>query len=144
MNDEPPRDYARHPEWRMAFDVAAIVKATSLALNLSSEHEWLRFVLIETADNMRNAVLWAATGKTDDESSSRGYRRTELVIAADAARGDAVIASYCLAFMRSQGLIDEGLADPVSERLDQLEDQLHQLAQDLRARGATINARWED
>lgn len=121
------------PEWRMAFEVARLVKETSQSLQLAADREWLQFVLGETAENMRNAVIWAATGDPADESAPREHRRTELVVAADAARGDAVIASYCLDFMRSEELIDEELADSVRGRLNELEGRLNDLSRGLRA-----------
>src|SRR5262245_49131405 len=53
--------YSTSDEWRRALGVAEAIKQTCAGLTLEPKMEWLRQVLNESADQMRAAVLWAAS-----------------------------------------------------------------------------------
>ena len=120
-------------EWSRVFDVCGLLKRTTDSLALKDDREWLRYVLREAASGMQSSVLWAA----ETEPSAPGgmgetSRLARYVVAADAARSDAVVALYCLDFMRSEHLINEEIARRVNEQLTDVEGALRSLAHRLR------------
>jgi hypothetical protein len=90
--------------------------------------EWLRQVLTEAADQLRAAVLWAAS----QASTASATNSRPLVIAADAARSDAALASYFLSFMVSERLIESGAANELAAALDGVESEMSALSLRLR------------
>jgi len=123
-------------EWSRVFDVCGLLRRTTDGLALKDDKEWLRYVLREAASGMQSSVMWAA----ETESSGPGgtgetSKLARYVVAADAARSDAVVALYCLDFMRSEHLIDEELAKRVDEQLTDVEGALRSLAHRLRGDG---------
>jgi DNA-directed RNA polymerase specialized sigma54-like protein len=117
-------------EWRRALTVAETVKQTAAALELEPRHAWLRQVLDEAADQMRNAVLWAAQQAVPDGTSREGLR--PLIVAADATRSDASLASYFVNFLRHEGLLAGNTADDVATQLQQIELGMDTLSRALR------------
>src|SRR5687767_10656968 len=117
-------------EWRRALAVAETVKQTAASLQLEPRHAWLRQVLDEAADQMRNAVLWAAQQSMPDGTSREGLR--PLIVAADAARSDASLASYFVNFLRHEGLLSSNTADDVASQLQQIEVGMDALSRNLR------------
>src|SRR4051794_15894198 len=107
--------YSTSDEWRRALGVADAVKQTASALQLEPKSEWLRQVLNEAADQMRAAVLWAASQGSPEDRTHEALR--PLIIAADAARSDASLASYFLSFLTHEHLIEDATADRLATQL---------------------------
>jgi len=101
---------------------------TTSELELEPRREWLRQVMNEAATQLRAAVLWAASqGVTED-----GVQRLRShVVAADAARSDASLASYFLNFLKCEGLIDEAKAFEIESLLHETELDMAALSQRL-------------
>jgi len=118
-------------QWRRALDVADTVRATCQQLKLAPEQEWLRQVMTEAADQIRSAVLWAASSASAAEQPERHSLRP-YVVAADATRSDAAMASYFLDFLRSERLINEGTAQRVGGQLLEIERGMELLSRRLR------------
>jgi len=122
--------YTGSDEWRRALSVAESVKQTALGLQLEPKSEWLRQVIKEAAEQMRAAVLWAAAQDAPAGRSRDALR--PLIVAADATRSDAALASYFLAFLRHEGLMPEDTASDVARQLDQTESGMDALSRELR------------
>jgi hypothetical protein len=113
-----PRGINTSGEWRRALDVSERLISTTRELELDPRREWLRQVMNEAATQLRAAVLWAAAQGVTEE----GTRRLRShVVAADAARSDASLASYFLNFLNREGLIDGAKALEVEALLHQTE-----------------------
>ena len=122
--------YTTSDEWRRALGVAETVKQTADGLELEPKHAWLRQVLNEAADQMRSAVLWAANqGST--ATKTRGALRP-LIVAADATRSDASLASYFLSFLSHEHLIADLTAQDVASQLRDIETGMEALSRNLR------------
>ena len=122
--------YSPSDEWRRALSVAETVKQTAVGLDLEPKHAWLRQVMNEAADQMRSAVLWAAS-----QGSPAGMNREALrplIIAADAARSDASLASYFLSFLTHEKLITDATAGDVASQLQDVELRMDALSRHLR------------
>ena len=117
-------------EWRRALSVAETVKQTASGLQLEPKHAWLRQVLDEAAEQMRNAVLWAAQQAMPDATSREAVR--PLIVAADATRSDAALASYFLSFLKHEHLIAEDTAVSVAQQLEDVESGMDALSRSLR------------
>ena len=122
--------YSTSDAWRRALSVADAIKQTVQGLNLKPQHAWLSQVMNEAADQMRAAVLWAAAHATPDKGSRDGLR--PLVVAADAARSDAALASYFLSFLSHERLISSDLADSVASELTEVEHAMDTLSRRIR------------
>ena len=122
-------------EWSRVFDVCSLLRRTTDGLALEDDKEWLRYVLREAASGMQSSVIWAADTDHEPEETAEESRQARYVVAADAARSDAVVALYCLDFMRSEHLIDEEIAQRVDEQLTGVEGALRSLAVRLRGDG---------
>jgi hypothetical protein len=122
--------YSTSEEWRHAIDVSEAVKLTARDLRLEPRTEWLRQVLNEAADQMRAAVLWAASQGRPSDMSREALR--PLVVAADAARSDAALASYFLNFLAHEQLIAPETADGLAARLVQVELGMDALSRGIR------------
>ena len=122
--------YSTSDEWRRALRVADDVRQTASALQLEARSEWLRQVLNEAADQMRAAVLWAASQGSPAGKSHEALR--PLIIAADAARSDASLASYFLSFLAHQHLIEETAAGRMAAELHDIEGGMEKLSLHLR------------
>lgn len=125
--------YSGSEQWRKALDVATELKATADALDLAPEQEWLRYVLGEGADAIRGSVLWAATSTPVPPAVDADYLR-QYVVAADATRGDAVVASYFLSFAHSEGAIDDATYGRLDPALDAIEAEMGAISQELTGR----------
>ena len=113
-----PRSPSTNGEWRRALEVSERLIKTTSELELEPRSEWLRQVMNEAASQLRAAVLWAASQGVTEE----GARRLRShVVAADAARSDASLASYFLNFLNGQGLIDKAQALEVESLLHETE-----------------------
>jgi hypothetical protein len=115
-------------EWRRALEVSETLINTISQLKLEPRREWLRQVINEAASQLRAAVLWAASQGVTEQGVQR---LRSHVIAADAARSDASLASYFLSFLNSEGLIDEAQAFEVESLLRQTELDMADLSQRL-------------
>lgn len=105
-------------EWRRALEVSDRLIRTTRELELGPRTEWLRQVIDEAASQLRAAVLWAASQGVTEEGVQR---LRSHVVAADAARSDASLASYFLNFLNCEGLIDGAEAIEVERLLHQTE-----------------------
>ncbi len=94
-------------EWRRALEASEKLIRTTSELELEPRREWLRQVIAEAASQLRAAVLWAASQGVAEEGVQR---LRSHVVAADAARSDAALASYFLNFLSRERLIDEAKA----------------------------------
>src|SRR6185436_3003233 len=135
MTQQPPGlgRYSGSEQWRRALDVATELKATADALGLPTEQEWLRYVLGESADAIRGSVLWAATSAPVPPAVDADYLR-QYVVAADATRGDAVVASYFLSFAHSEGAVDDATFARVGAALDGIEREMERISRELTGR----------
>jgi hypothetical protein len=124
------RSPAGSEQWRRALDIAVGLKATAEALTLPAEQEWLRYVLGEAADAIRSSVLWAATSGPAFPAFDAQQLR-QYVVAADATRGDALVASYFVAFAHSEGVIDDAAAERIGRALDDTERQMSAISREL-------------
>jgi len=115
-------------EWRRALDVSEMLIKTASELELEPRREWLRQVINEAASQLRAAVLWAASQGITEEGMQR---LRSHVVAADAARGDASLASYFLNFLNSEGLIDQAKAVEVESLLHATELEMADLSRRL-------------
>jgi hypothetical protein len=119
-------------EWRRALEVSDRLISTTRELELEPRSEWLRQVMNEAASQLRAAVLWAASQGVTEQGVQR---LRSHVVAADAARSDASLASYFLNFLNGEGLIDESKALEVESLLHQTEldmaDMSRRLTQEL-------------
>jgi hypothetical protein len=122
--------YTTSDEWRHALDVAEAVKQTAASLTLEPKHAWLRQVLEEAAGQMRAAVIWAAAKGSAMTGHPAGTR--PLIVAADAARGDAALASYFLSFLAHQHQIPGATAASLGAQLDDVETGMDALSRRLR------------
>jgi len=125
--------YSGSEQWRRALDVATELRATADALSLPQEQEWLRYVLGEAADAIRASVLWAATSSPVPPAVDADYLR-QYVVAADATRGDAVVASYFLSFAHSEGAVDDATFERTSAALDGIEREMERISRELTGR----------
>jgi hypothetical protein len=125
--------YSGSEQWRKALDVATDLKATADALSLAPEQEWLRYVLGEASGAIRGSVLWAATSAPVPPSVDADYLR-QYVVAADATRGDAVVASYFLSFAHSQEIIDDTAYARLGPALDAIEAEMGAISRELTGR----------
>ena len=125
--------YSGSEQWRIALDVATELKATADALELPPEQEWLRYVLGEAAYAIRASVLWAATSTPVPPAVDADYLR-QYVVAADATRGDAVVASYFVSFAHTEGVIDDATALRIGAALDAIEREMGAISEELTAR----------
>src|SRR5215207_6897510 len=125
MTQQPPDlgRYGGSEQWRKALDVATELRATADALDLPPEQEWLRYVLGEAADAIRGSVLWAATSTPVPPAMDADYLR-QYVVAADATRGDAVVASYFLSFAHSEAAVDDATYERLGPELDAIENAM--------------------
>jgi hypothetical protein len=119
-------------QWRKALDVATGLKATVEGLRLPPDQEWLRYVLGEAADAMRASVLWAATAGAAPAALDTAQLR-QYAVAADATRGDALVASYFVAFAHSQGVIDDEAAQRIGNELAGVEAAMDAISRELTA-----------
>ena len=119
-------------EWRHALAVAEAVKESAHDLTLEPRMEWLRQVIGEAADQMRSAVLWAASQTVPDPASRGTAGLRPLIIAADAARSDAALASYFLSFLGHEQLLGEGQAQTVVHELQAVEAEMDALSRQMR------------
>ena len=117
-------------DWRRALRVADTVKRTAQGLRLEPRSEWLRQVIGEAAAQMRAAVLWAASQGSRDGKLSEGLR--QLVVAADAVRSDAALASYFFNFLSHEHLITEHDATMMARDLNDIELAMDALSRRLR------------
>lgn len=115
-------------EWRRALDVSERLIDTTSQLELEPRREWLRQVINEAASQLRAAVLWAASQGVTEEGVQR---LRSHVIAADAARSDASLASYFLNFLKVEALIDEVKAMEVESLLHATELDMAEMSQRL-------------
>ena len=125
--------YSGSEQWRRALDVATELQAAADALDLTTEQEWLRYVLGEAADAIRGSVLWAATSTPVPPAVDADYLR-QYVVAADATRGDAVVASYFVAFAHSEGVIDDATYERIGPALDAIEHEMGAISAELTGR----------
>src|SRR5215470_15230080 len=123
-----PRSVNTSGEWRRALEVSERLIQTTRELELEPRSEWLRQVMNEAATQLRAAVLWAASQGVTEEGTQR---LRSHVVAADAARSDASLASYFLNFLNSEGLVDEATALEVESRLRETERDMVELSQRL-------------
>jgi hypothetical protein len=122
------RSVSASGEWRRALEVSERLMRTTSELELEPRSEWLRQVMSEAASQLRAAVLWAASQGVTEE----GVKRLRShVVAADAARSDASLASYFLNFMNREGLIDEAKAVEVESLLHETEVDMAAMSQRL-------------
>jgi hypothetical protein len=119
-------------EWRRALELSERLIRTTSELELEPRSEWLRQVLNEAATQLRAAVLWAASQGVTEEGVQR---LRSHVVAADAARSDASLASYFLNFLNCEGLIETSKALEVESMLHETEldmaDMSRRLTQEL-------------
>jgi len=115
-------------EWRRALDVSERLMRTTSELELEPRREWLRQVMNEAASQLRAAVLWAASQGLTEEGVQR---LRSHVVAADAARSDASLASYFLNFLSCEGLIDEAKALEIETLLHATELEMADMSQRL-------------
>src|SRR5688572_22060151 len=118
--------YTTSDEWRRALAVAETVKQTADGLQLEAKHAWLRQVLNEAADQMRAAVLWAANQGAPATKTREALR--PLIVAADATRSDASLASYFLSFLSHEHLVADSTAAEVSSQLRDIEARMEALS----------------
>jgi hypothetical protein len=123
-----PRGVNTSGEWRRALEVSERLIKTTGELELEPGREWLRQVMNEAASQLRAAVLWAASQGVTKEGVQR---LRSHVVAADAARSDASLASYFLNFLNSEGLIDQAKALEVEALLHETELDMAALSQRL-------------
>jgi hypothetical protein len=121
--------YSPGDEWRRALAVADAVRQLCQGLRLEPGSEWLRQVMTESADQMRAAVLWAASQRVPEDKSRGGLRN--LIVAADATRSDAALASYFLNFLHSEHLVEREDAEMVGARLQEVESGMDLLSRRL-------------
>lgn len=119
--------------WRRALDAAIELKATAEALDLAPEREWLRYVLSQAAEAIRGSVLWAATSSPVLPAVDADYLR-QYVVAADATRGDAVVAAYFLSFAHSEGAVDDATYEHLGLELDVIEHEMGVISEELTGR----------
>jgi len=115
-------------EWRRALEVSETLMRTTSELELEPRSEWLRQVMNEAAGQLRAAVLWAAAQGVTEEGVQR---LRSHVVAADAARSDASLASYFLNFLNREGLIDAAKALEVESLLHATEADMAEISQRL-------------
>jgi hypothetical protein len=115
-------------EWRRALEVSERLMTTTSELELEPRREWLRQVMNEAASQLRAAVLWAASQGVTEQGVQR---LRSHVVAADAARSDASLASYFLNFLNREGLIDAAKALEVESLLHQTEVDMADVSQRL-------------
>jgi hypothetical protein len=126
-------DLSQLPEWQTALAVASQLEEAFARLELKQDREWLQTVLARVVVELRASITWAM-----DSESPSGLKRSstdqlaDYVVAADAARGSAVFASYCLDFMRAENLIDEEALGSLPNRLIELQRLFSALARRLR------------
>ena len=101
---------------------------TTSELELEPRSEWLRQVMNEAASQLRAAVLWAASQGVTEQGVQR---LRSHVVAADAARSDASLASYFLNFLSCEGLIDKAKALEVESLLHTTELDMAEMSQRL-------------
>ena len=77
---------------------------------------------------MRSAVLWAASQTAPDPANHGTAGLRPLLIAADAARRDASLASYFLSFRMHEQLLGEGQAQTVVRELRAVEAEMDALS----------------
>jgi len=82
----------------------------------------------EAASQLRAAVLWAASQGVTEQGV---HRLRSHVVAADAARSDASLASYFLNFLNREGLIDEAKALEIESMLHETELDMDDMSQRL-------------
>jgi hypothetical protein len=126
-----PSDLKALPEWQAALDVADVLEVTCAGLKLDYDREWLRSVLMRVVSELRDSVIWVLEAGSTRADRSDTEARADFVVAADAARGSAVLASYCLDFMSGENLITQDIGE-LSRHLLEVEAQLRSLAQRLR------------
>jgi hypothetical protein len=115
-------NYQDLAEYRLAGGVADLIRKTCDDLQLDRDREWIEEVLREAADNLTNAL-------------AEGYQSeytAEYLLGVGSARNSIVIASYCLRFLRGEGILHPEQSDYLDERLDDLESALAALAAVLR------------
>lgn len=123
--------YRQSREWRLLASLSEQLKQTSQNLRLAEDREWLRFVLAEIADQMTGTLGWAedlarrGVGAAADEFSV-------LIVPADAARSDVVVAIYCLDFMLAENLIDAKQGTELRDQLNGLQHALETMVKSLR------------
>jgi hypothetical protein len=122
--------YSTSDEWRRAITVADAIKQTCHDLQLEPKSEWLRQVMNEAADQMRAAVLWAASQGSPANKTGDALR--PLIVAADATRSDAALASYFLNFLTSEHLISGTTAGDIASKLQEIELGMDNLSRHLR------------
>jgi hypothetical protein len=115
-------------EWRRALEVSDRLMQTTRDLELEPRREWVRQVMNEAASQLRAAVLWAAAQGVTEEGVQR---LRSHVVAADAARSDASLASYFLNFLNGEGLIDKEKAFEVETLLHETEVDMANMSQRL-------------
>ena len=115
-------------EWRRALELSERLMTTTSELALEPRSEWLRQVMNEAASQLRAAVLWAASQGVTEQGVQR---LRSHVVAADAARSDASLASYFLNFLNREGLIDAAKALEVESLLHQTELDMADMSQRL-------------
>ena len=123
-----PRSVNTSGEWRRALEVSDRLIRTTSELELEPRREWLRQVMNEAATQLRAAVLWAASQGVTEQGIQR---LRSHVVAADAARSDASLASYFLNFLNCEGLIEEAKALEVESLLHQTELDMAAMSQRL-------------
>lgn len=123
-----PRSVNTSGEWRRALEVSERLISTTSELELEPRSEWLRQVMHEAASQLRAAVLWAASQGVTQEGVQR---LRSHVVAADAARSDASLASYFLNFLNCEGLIDKAKALEVESLLHETELDMAAMSQRL-------------
>jgi hypothetical protein len=134
MQQPPGLDrYGGSEQWRVALDVATELRANADGLEVPAEQEWLRYVLGEAADAIRASVLWAATSTPVPPAVDADYLR-QYVVAADATRGDAVVASYFLSFAHSEGAVDDAMYGRLAPALDAIEREMGAISRELTGR----------
>jgi hypothetical protein len=121
------RAYTRG-EWRRALEVSDSLINTTRELELDPHTEWLRQVMHEAASQLRASVLWAASQGVADKG---GHTLRAHVIAADAARSGASLASYFLNFLNNEGLIDHAKAFEVESLLHETEVDMAEMSRAL-------------
>jgi hypothetical protein len=122
------RSVSTSGEWRRALEVSDRIIKTTGELELEPRSEWLRQVMNEAATQLRAAVLWAASQGVTEEGVQR---LRSHVVAADAARSDASLASYFLNFMHREGLIDAAKAVEVESLLHATELEMAAISERL-------------
>ncbi len=115
-------DFEGLVEWKQVEGVSTLLRQTCEAAELAPEREWVLEVIREAANALPAAI---------SEGQASEYM-AEFILGVSAARNCLVIASYCLDFLRGEGLMDAGTVEQVEGRMEELETVLASLTETLR------------